>query len=109
MPDSQPLDMAHIRLKIWDYEKTYCDYNYAEAMYNLWGAWSNNNNNNDTILDTGETLIFEVSDNSLSIPYSRETKMELYYDNILICDTTLPALQTTVDLPPESPNPFGLS
>lgn len=96
VPDSQPLDMTHVRLKIWDYEKTYCDYSYDEAMYNLWGAWSNNNN--DTILDSGETLLFEVSDNQLDIPYSRETKMQLFYDNILFCDTTLPSLMTTVDL-----------
>lgn len=105
VPGSQPLDMTHVRLKIWDYEKTYCDYSYDEAMYNLWGVWSPVNSS--PILDPGETLLFEVSDNSLDIPYSRETTLELYYDNILICHTPLPALLTTVDPNGQPYNPYA--
>ena len=42
-PGSQPLDMAHIKLKIWDWETTYCDYSYDEALYWLDGVWSDTN------------------------------------------------------------------
>jgi hypothetical protein len=101
---SQSPDMTHVRLKIWDWETTYCDYNYEEAMYNLWGVWSHHDG--DAILELGETLMFEVSDNSLGIPYSRETKMELTFDGTQISFTPLPALQTTVDLSGQPDNPY---
>jgi hypothetical protein len=104
VPGSQPLDMTHVKIKIFDWERTYCNYNYDEAMYNLWGAWSHHNG--DAILDPGETLLFEVSDNSLDIPCSRETKLQFFYDDILFCDTTLPSPQTTVDLSSQPDNPY---
>jgi hypothetical protein len=103
-PGSQPLDLTQTKIKIWDWETTYGEYSYDEAMYWLDGVWSDSNG--DKRLDpTGESLTFEISATSLKIPLDRETKLALFVDGTQICFTPLPSLQNQVDLSGESPDP----
>jgi hypothetical protein len=107
LPDSESLDMTQTRLKISDWETTYCDYAYNEMMYWLDGYWYNSDGD-DRLDPTGESITFMISAYGLNIPLERETRLSLSLDGTELRGLPLPSFQNSVDFG-ESPDPNSTS
>jgi hypothetical protein len=100
---SEPVDMTHTRLCIRNGGAVYCDYNFDEAFYNMYGEWRNSDG--DKTLEPGESFSLEVSAYSLNIPLDSETRLILSLDGTELRNFPIPAFQMNTDLPAQPQDP----